>query len=495
MIFICLCLILLFIFIFLKAGKEEVPEEWVKTKYHKKLFQVSFFIYQIALFVREKYLGKQIKESKKQRIIKEELQRLEPAKEIEKIKIKYNLEKINLCILILVIGIFVITCSTLSSYGSSIIINGNSIERKSYGKGNLNTTLIARVEDETIRKEEIKLLINERKYTDKELETLYEKLKNQLETDILGANLSLNQISSNMKLPSYVSGYPFRIIWECSNYSILNPDGTLGEREAENDGEEVLITANISYFDWKKRCQYKLVVYPVTKTEVEKWKETLMEDISCQDKKTETREYMSLPTNVNGKKIIWKEQKEGNMLFLIILLIVVIMALCIGKDQDLHKKVEERNKEMMQDYPEIVGKMTLLFGSGMSIRSAWKKIAYDYLLRAKKQKRYAYEEMLITCREMDSGISEASSYNNFAKRCRIQSYLKLGTLLSQNLKKGSSNIQHLLQNESKLAFEERKTAAKKLGEEAGTKLLVPMMLMFAIVMIVVIVPAFLSFSI
>lgn len=35
--------------------------------------------------------------------------------------------------------------------------------------------------------------------------------------------------------------------------------------------------------------------------------------------------------------------------------------------------------------------------------------------------------------------------------------------------------------------------ARKMGEQAGTKLLFPMMLMFGIVLVVLIVPAFLSF--
>lgn len=495
MLIICIFLILLCIFIFLKAKKEEIPEEWIKSKYQKRLFQISLFIYHKGIIVWKKYMGKQMKESKKQRNIKEGLQCLEPTKEIANIELRYNLEKVNLCILIVAAGIVAITCSTISSYHSSLIINGNSIERKSYGKGNLDTTLVARIEDETIREEEIKILINERKYTDEELEKLFQNLKEQLETEILGANESLNKITYNMKLPCYVLDYPFRIIWECSDYTILNPDGNLGEREADSGGEKVTITANVAYFDWKKECEYEVIVYPEAKTQEEKWKDALMDDINRQDKKTENKEYMSLPTKVNGKEIIWREQKENSVLLIIILLIVVIIALCVGRDKDLYKKLEVRNKEMIQDYPEIISKITLLMGAGMSIRSAWKKITEDYIIHAKKQKRYAYEEMLITCHEMDSGIAEAASYDNFAKRCRVQCYLKLGTLLSQNLKKGSSNLQILLQNEAKLAFEERKTVAKRLGEEAGTKLLLPMMLMFAIVMIVIIVPAFLSFSI
>ena len=43
------------------------------------------------------------------------------------------------------------------------------------------------------------------------------------------------------------------------------------------------------------------------------------------------------------------------------------------------------------------------------------------------------------------------------------------------------------------AFEQRKNLAKKLGEEAGTKLLLPLFLMLGVVMIMMVVPAFLAF--
>ena len=49
--------------------------------------------------------------------------------------------------------------------------------------------------------------------------------------------------------------------------------------------------------------------------------------------------------------------------------------------------------------------------------------------------------------------------------------------------------------EAEDAFEERKNLARKAGEEAGTKLLVPMFIMLAIVMAIMVVPAFFSIQI
>ena len=93
---------------------------------------------------------------------------------------------------------------------------------------------------------------------------------------------------------------------------------------------------------------------------------------------------------------------------------------------------------------------------------------------------------------MKSGIPEAECYERFGSRCGLQLYLKFGSLLSQNLKKGTKGLRDVLYTESAVAFENRKREARKKGEEAGTKLLVPMFMMLGDVLLIVVVPAFLS---
>ena len=129
----------------------------------------------------------------------------------------------------------------------------------------------------------------------------------------------------------------------------------------------------------------------------------------------------------------------------------------------------------------------------MNMKRAWKKIVNDYESRKKVWGiRYVYEEMRSACREMDSGLTEAESYERFGKRCNVQEYVRLGALLSQNIRKGTKGLNQVLRLESVQAFENRKAYAKKAGEEAGTKLLIPMFLMLAVVLVMVTIPAFLT---
>ena len=51
-----------------------------------------------------------------------------------------------------------------------------------------------------------------------------------------------------------------------------------------------------------------------------------------------------------------------------------------------------------------------------------------------------------------------------------------------------------MEQEAESALEDRKALAKKMGEEAGTKMLLPLMMMLGIVIAIIMVPAILSFN-
>jgi hypothetical protein len=65
--------------------------------------------------------------------------------------------------------------------------------------------------------------------------------------------------------------------------------------------------------------------------------------------------------------------------------------------------------------------------------------------------------------------------------------------LLQNQKKGSKDLLLLLENESVNAMERNREMVRIMGEEAGTKLLLPMGIMLCVVFIIIIIPAFMSF--
>ena len=61
------------------------------------------------------------------------------------------------------------------------------------------------------------------------------------------------------------------------------------------------------------------------------------------------------------------------------------------------------------------------------------------------------------------------------------------------MKKGTRDILIMMAGEEQNAMQTRKEMAKRKGEEAGTKLLLPMVVLLGVVMVIVMLPAIINF--
>ena len=147
-------------------------------------------------------------------------------------------------------------------------------------------------------------------------------------------------------------------------------------------------------------------------------------------------------------------------------------------DRDLRDQVEKRKKVMRLGYPDLVHGLALYLVAGLTVRGAFQKLGEKN------------ELVRMTCREIRSGQSEAAAYEHFGKMAGPREYVRLSTLLCQNLKKGTGTLLARLEEEAVTAAESRVQDGRRLGEEAETKLLIPMVMLLAVVMVMVMLPAF-----
>ncbi len=312
---------------------------------------------------------------------------------------------------------------------------------------------------------------------------------------ILGENESLDRIEYDLNLITEIPGEPIDVSWELDRYDVMNVYGDLNEDKLSDEGTLVMLKAVLTYREREsEQALYECaaMVYSCKTGEAGAVSMQVQDKIKEYDKKTQTKALLTLPDSVGEKQVRFYRTMDRKGIVLMLMSVLILILLYALDKQNQQKELENRRQQMRLDYPEIVNKLTLLLGAGMTAKRAWKKIAEDYAGKNQKEKRYAYEEMRYTCHEMDSGVMESESYERFGRRCNLQEYLRLGALLSQNLRKGTKGLGDLLRLETVQAFEERKARARRLGEEAGTKLLIPMFLMLAVVLVIVIVPAFLS---
>ncbi len=476
------------------ASKEEIPDRYETSA-------VTGPFYRLAIKVEKRLRKPVLPVELREKIFRKNEERfylLNPAENAARQGREFFVEKCALIFLILFAGLALSGIIGLKENGESILTDGTGLERKEAGRGRYTVHLDAQTENGEYKNLEI--VVSDRIYTPEEILDIREPFREQLEKEILGGNISADHISADMNLTESVKGYPFFIEWHSSERKILSPKGEIGE-EVPAEGMLVMLEAICSYEDYTEINTFPVMVYPRELSAAEEMTDRILSAIEENAIKTQSEDILWLPEEVDGVKIAWTEKKSHNGLILAVLILISVVVIYRGKDVDLEKKVKEKQDQMLLDYPELISKYALLVGAGMTSRMAWKKLVTDHRdrnsedgkdLKKEKEVRFVFEEMRYTLLEMESGVGELQAYQNFANRVRVQKYVKFVSLLEQNVKLGASGFINALQREAAEAMEERKSTAKRLGEEAGTKLLVPMMLMLLIVMVVIIVPAFTS---
>ncbi|MCR4909077.1 MAG: type II secretion system F family protein [Lachnospiraceae bacterium] len=474
-------LLILFVFLFLFFISRKEADD---TEKHSALLKP---FYRLALFFTS------LRRHGAADAVPSRLALLNPGESVRDNTRRYYAEKLMLSAVIIFLGNLFGLFFAIKSLGNSGFLESPEIKRPSYGEAERSTVLKAYMDGKPVEGD-LNVTVTEQQYTPEEIRAIFSEIETALDQVILGENASLDHVDTDLNLVTSLPAYPVSIEWENDDYTVMDKEGHIEKDFINTEGQLLQLFATLTYFDAHDEYELFARVYPRKRSRAEAVFDTLTGEIERTDAESATEAVMKLPSTLFGKALSYREKHSNTGLTLLLMSVIAGCLIYFGQDRELLKQVAAREREMLLNYPEIVSKMTLLIGAGMTLRGAFEKIARDYEARKSTKKYYAYEEMCIAVHKMKSGLSEMQAYQDFGTRCEISRYNKLGNLLSQNLKKGSSDLLRLLEEEVRDAFEERKSLARRLGEEAGTKLLLPMGLMLLIVMVIVIVPAFLSFS-
>lgn len=368
----------------------------------------------------------------------------------------------------------------------------NVVTRNSYGEGDKTEEYKVTIEGEE-KDESLEIFVEEQEYSHEEIQEIFKEVIEKLDEVILGENESFDRVEKDLNLVTELEGYPVEISWELDSYSVMNMYGEIREDSVEEEGTLVEVKGILRYGEEQAIYLQYVRVYPLTREGTDRLLYEIRQKVSEIEEGSRQEASFTLPDEVNGKKLTWNQKKNNNWIY--VLVIGVIFAVFIVY-REREKQIDEKKKrkdQLIRDYPGMISKFTMLLGAGITVRNAWEKIVQNY----EKQKTQmgvhtVYEEMSETLLEIQAGVSESEAYERFGKRCGVTVYHKFGALLSQNLRKGSKGLSDILRVESIQSFENRKNTAKRLGEETGTKLLMPMLGMLTVVFIIVMVPAFLT---
>ena len=394
----------------------------------------------------------------------------------------------------LFLSLAIILCGNLLGVGMFLLENASSatqaLPRKAFGQGAYEETLRISTENGT---EEIQITVDEQQYSLSQIETYLKEAESFLSRWYQKNISDKNCLKKDLDLPSSLAENPAEFFWSTDAPDMLSWDGKLGE-EISKEGCQVTLRCTLSIGENQLVWEKHPTVFPPSLSEVQLLEKNIQQE--AENISDETERELLLPSVVEGTEINYQLVRDRDSWIICLLsLLLGLGVFPLAKEKEKQAQAL-RFRQMEKDYPDIIQKLILFLKAGLSIRKSMEKLATDYLKRKESAligTRYAYEELVKTCLEMERGVYEKDAYERLGRRCGLAEYKILSVLLVQNLKKGNQSILELLEREAVSAGEERLRRARIQGEEAATKLLLPMILQLLVVFIILMVPAFINF--
>ena len=307
-------------------------------------------------------------------------------------------------------------------------------------------------------------------YDPDDMEAVFEQGFGEIEDLYLGENESPDEVIYDLELVDHLDALGLDVQWISEDNELVSSDGRIGDI-AEGEDRIVSITAVLTYRELSAERTYQIRVCGREETGREKALKDIREGIRA---------------------------TSGGGSGLMILFLGGFAAICIwgGNRSKIRGMEKKRSDELMSEYPELVDKLTLYLGAGVTVRGAFARIVKsgrEDCAGTDQGGSVLTRELIYTLNEIQAGVSESEAYYNMGHRINLPMYIKLMSLLSQNVKKGTRDILIMMAGEEQNAMQTRKEMAKRKGEEAGTKLLLPMVVLLGVVMVIVMLPAIINF--
>lgn len=395
------------------------------------------------------------------------------------------LDKLKYWLIVVASFILFILCSTflnntkLSNYIERPYVDEDDTEVKIEVEGLLEGS------------QKVEIPVSKRVYSNEEVKEAMKKGMDEILKILPGENTSLQNITGDLNPVSELSDLGLGIKWDFGDSDIIDIQGKV-DNENLSESVDIDIGVTLSYESYEESYVIPARVMPKPLTADESLIKRFKDYISVADKKSVGESGFYLPESFEGKKLVYHLEDGMNFHLIWIMGIIVAILLYLREKNNDRQKLEKKKRELLKDYPDIVSKLIVFIGAGLSVRQSWEGIVKDYESE-NKEKRYAYEEMAKSLARLKTGTQENVVYKEFGRSCLLRQYMKLASLLEQNRKSGISTLSTLLGMESQSAWEERLNLAKREGEELNTKLLLPLFMMLLIVMMMIIVPALLIF--
>ena len=338
-----------------------------------------------------------------------------------------------------------------------------------------------------------------RRYTVQEAEAILSEAAEEAREIMLGGQKAAH-VNGDLIFFDRLPDLPVSVIFQTSDPELIDWEGRLGD-DIPAEGAAVTVTADLFFdgeVDIKRETdtdvtvrteEISLTVFPREETKAERL--ARLSRVNAEKGQNISSDRLLLPGSIDGQAAEWSGRDSGDGLIFLFLGGVIAVVFLFAKQSSDREAERKRREALSRDYPLVAGKALLLLKAGMSIRGAFEKISADYRrsLKGGGRRREGLELVNSLVTAMANGMPESAALRNLAENAPVREYRTMGLLLLGGIRKGTDEAVRLLAMSEAEAFEERRKAARILGEEAETKMIFPMLLLMGVVFALLLVPA------
>ena len=179
-----------------------------------------------------------------------------------------------------------------------------------------------------------------------------------------------------------------------------------------------------------------------------------------------------------------KTEQLPILLILVLLFVAAFWSLSLSR---MKEKVQQRREACEAEFPNMVSKLALLINSGMVLREAWRVTAYG-------KEGTLYTLMKQACEDMENGESDIGAIYKFGVTSDSASIKKFTSAMIQGMQKGNSELADFMVSQTSELWAHKRQMALQQGEVAAGKLIIPLGITFAGIIMIIVSAAMQSMS-
>lgn len=199
-----------------------------------------------------------------------------------------------------------------------------------------------------------------------------------------------------------------------------------------------------------------------------------------------------LPSTLSeGEQVTWTHRRTSHTMLILIVMMCSVALVYRMRFRPLEARRKMEMDSILDSLPDFTYKLVLLMNAGLVLTVAFERAVVTYA-RGENTESYFYEKMRSIHDSMvNTNGSLTAELNEFARKSGVGDLMRVSTIISDNVNKGTELIEKL-ERESESLWFGRKLKMEERGRLAETKMTLPLSVFLGVLILITVSPALLE---